>query len=132
MAQSDTETTSISSSRKTWPVHLKDHVNVYARILYDVEGNILVDRTGRLINVFRSNMEESMDQGWLKVYRNSTMGGVCYRYFVTSREQFITFVDDRDNGTYTGPNVFYHVYVDDDTDKSLPEFKRLFRESREV
>lgn len=105
---------------------------MYARILYDVEGNILVDRTGRLINVFRGNMEESMDQGWLKVYRNSTMGGVCYRYFVTSREQFITFVDERDNGTYTGPNVFYHVYVDDDTDKSLPEFKRLFRESREV
>jgi len=42
------------------------------------------------------------------------------------------FIDERENGTYTGPNVRYHVYVDDDVDRDTAEFRSLFRPSREL
>lgn len=135
MSQATTTTETRSSSEGSdvlYRIHMVDHKDVFSKILYDVEGNILRTRMGRLINVFRANMEQAMNDGFLTVHRNSTMAGITYRYFTTSQEQMMKFIDERENGTYTGPNVRYHVYVDDDVDRDTAEFRSLFRPSREL
>lgn len=135
MSQATTTTETRSSSEGSdvlYRIHMVDHKDVFSKILYDVEGNILRTQTGRLINVFRDNMEEAMNTGHVTVYRNSTMSGITYRYFATSKEQMRKFIYERENGTYVGPNVRYHVYVDDDVDRDTTEFRSLFRPSREL
>lgn len=132
MSQATTTTETRSSSDVLYRIHMVDHKDVFSKILYDVEGNILRTRAGRLINVFRPNMEEAMNEGQLTVHRNSTMAGITYRYFTTSKEQMMKFIDERENGTYTGPNVRYHVYVDDDVDRDTSDYRSLFRPSREL
>lgn len=135
MSQATTTTETRSSAEGSdvlYRIHMVDHKDVFSKILYDVEGNILRTRAGRLINVFRANMEQSMNAGLLTVHRNSTMSGITYRYFTTSKEQMMKFIDERENGTYTGPNVRYHVYVDDDVDRDTSDFRSLFRPSREL
>jgi hypothetical protein len=105
---------------------------MYAKILYDVEGNILTNRQGRLLNVFRSIMDDAFEAKEIKLYRNSTMANVTYRYFVTSIEQRDRFLWDRQLGSEEGPNKAYHVYVDEDVDRNSKEYKYLFRLSREI
>jgi hypothetical protein len=105
---------------------------MYAKVLYDVEGNILTSRQGRLLNVFRPIMDEAFDKKEVRLYRNSTIANVTYRYFVTSIEQRDRFLVDRQYGCEEGPNKGYHVYVDDDVDRSTNEYKSLFRISREL
>jgi hypothetical protein len=105
---------------------------MYAKILYDVEGNILTSRQGRLLNVFRPAMDEAFENKEIRLYRNSTMTNVTYRYFVTSIEQRDKFLWDRQLGCDQGPNKAYHVYVDDDVDRRSKEYKSLFRISREL
>lgn len=105
---------------------------MYSKILYDVEGNILANQTGRLLNVFRKEMDEAFSNKSLKLYRNSTQKNVCYRYFITSNTQLRNFLEDRTYGSTEGPNKAYHVYVDEDTDRNTPEYKSLFRLSREI
>jgi hypothetical protein len=109
-----------------------DHKNLYSKILYDVEGNILTNPTGRLLNVFRAEMDEAFRVKQLRLYRNSSMSGMCYRYFVTSLEQRDRFLEERQFGTYQGPNKAFHVYVDEDIDRQSAEYKSLFRISREI
>ena len=131
-ATTTTETRSTRSSDIVYRVHMVDHKNIFSKILYDVEGNIIRTKQGRLINVFRKEMEQAMNEGCLTVHRNSTMHGITYRYFTTSNEQKMRFIDERENGTYEGPNVRYHVYVDDDVDRDTSEYRSLFRVSREL
>jgi len=100
--------------------------------LYDVEGEILRTTQGKLINVFRTNMDEAFNEKKLFVFRNATMAGITYRYFTTSREQFKKFIHEREEGTSEGPNKRYHVYVDDDVDCDTQEYRHLFRPSREL
>jgi hypothetical protein len=105
---------------------------MYAKILYDVEGNILTNSQGRLMNVFRPEMDEAFEKKEIRLYRNSTIKNVCYRYFTTSETQMRRFVEDRQLGSEEGPNIAYHVYVDDDVDKCSDDYKRLFHKSREI
>lgn len=55
------------------------------------------------------------------------MNEYCYRYFITSQEQLDKFYEDREFGSTEGPNKTYHVYVDEDCDKTTPTYKSLFR-----
>lgn len=126
------ETSSSSDERRRWPIRLVDHQTMYAKILYDVEGNILTNRQGRLLNVFRSIMDDAFENKEVRLYRNSTTTNLCYRYFVTSIEQRDRFLWDRQLGSKEGPNKAYHVYVDEDVDRSDKEYKYLFRLSREI
>lgn len=105
---------------------------MYAKALYDVEGNILTNRTGRCLNVFRSIMDDAFQAKEIRLYRNSSMGNLCYRYFVTSIEQRDKFLWDREMGSEEGPNKAYHVYVDEDVDRETREYKSLFKLSREI
>lgn len=82
--------------------------------------------TGTIVNAFRANIEEEFDSGRLSIVRNSVMKNICYRYFITSKEQYMTFIDERENGTTDGPHKLYHVYVDDDVDTTTAEYRYMF------
>lgn len=105
---------------------------MYSKILYDVEGNILRNRQGRCLNVFRSIMDEAFANKEIRLYRNSTMKNICYRFYVTSIEQRDQFLWEREIGSAEGPNKAYHVYVDEDVDRETSEYKSLFKLSREI
>jgi len=107
---------------------LVDHKNMYCRILYDVEGKILVNHMGRILNAFRPEMDEAFANKEIRLIRNSTMDSICYRYYITSQEQWEKFIWERELGSDQGPNKSYHVYVDDDVDRSSKEYQSLFVE----
>lgn len=109
-----------------------DHRNLYSKILYDVDGNILVNNQGRILNVFKAEMDDALKSKEVIFYRNATMANLCYRYFVTSIQQRDIFLEERAFGTPDGPNKGFHVYVDDDTDRTSSEYKSMFRISREI
>lgn len=123
---------SSSTSERSWPIRMVDHRNIYSRILYDVEGNILFDEQGhRLVNAFRENMDDMFTSGRLRLMRNSTTKDLCYRYFIRDENQLHRFLAARQYGTNEGPNVAFHVYVDDDVDTSSPAYKSTFTPCRE-
>jgi hypothetical protein len=105
---------------------------MYGKILYDVEGNILATTMGKLINVYRPCMDEEFENGRLRLFRNSTHLNICYRYFITSEDQRRRFLEDRQFGTKEGPNKSYHVYLDEDVDRTTKEYQQNFRVSREI
>lgn len=84
------------------------------------------------MNVFRSTLYEALDNKEVRIFRNSTMNNVCYRYFVTSEKQLKQFWEERQFGTDESPNKAYHVYVDEDVDRTSEEYRTLFRISREL
>lgn len=84
------------------------------------------------MNVFRSTLWEALDNKEVRIFRNSTMRNVCYRYFVTSDKQLKTFWEERQYGTDASPNKAFHVYVDEDVDRTSDEYRTLFRLSREL
>jgi len=97
-----------------------------------VEGHILYDEQGhRLVNAYRENMDQMFDSGRLRLMRNSTTKDICYRYFITNDAQLRRFLGAREYGTTEGPNVAFHVYVDDDVDTSSPDYKSTFTPCRE-
>jgi hypothetical protein len=106
-----------------------DHKTTYRKFLYDVDGNILTDKTHRLLNAYRENLQDAISKGDVRIFRNKTMSDYCYRYFITSQEQLDKFHEDRELGSDTGPNKKYHVYVDEDCDKTTPYYKSNFSQS---
>lgn len=120
------------TSQEVYPVRLVDHRNTTCTILYDVEGNILTNKKGIMLNVYRHEMTQAFKDGDIKLFRNSVMKNICYRYFTTSRKQKVNFWYERKYGTTEGPNKAFHVYVDEDVDRSTPQYRRLFRLSREI
>lgn len=106
-----------------------DHKTTYRKFLYDVDGNILTDKTGRLLNSYRENLKKAIERGEVRIFRNKTMSECCYRYFITSQEQLDKFYEDRDLGSNLGPNKKYHVYVDEDCDKNTTYYKANFSSS---
>ena len=117
---------SVPSSETRYPVKLVNHRNIYARTLVDVEGNILRDRTQhKLLNVYREEMNDALAEKRLRVIRNSTMKNICYRYFVTTQKQQDVFLDDLENGSLL-QGIRYHVYCDEDVDRTTPEYRKLF------
>lgn len=109
-----------------------DHGSVYAKILYDVDGNILVDSEHRMMNVFRATLGLALLNKEVRLFRNKSMGSVCYRYFTTTDEQRDRFLCEREFGTKLGPNLKYHVYVDEDVDRTCADYMRWFHPSREL
>lgn len=112
-----------------WPVRFVDHMTTNRKLLYDVEGNILTDKKGRLLNVYRENLQEALTSKDVRLFRNKSMSDYCYRYFITTQKQLDQFYEDRDLGSNTGPNKRYHVYVDDDCDRTTPYYKSNFSNS---
>jgi len=69
---------------------------------------------------------EALEKKEIRLFRNKTMGNTCYRYFITSESQRDKFCMDRAYGSEKGPNITYHVYVDEDVDRTTKEYKSLF------
>lgn len=92
----------------------------------DVDGTILRDKNQhRVLNVFREEMNDAIADGRVRVIRNSTMKNICYRYFVTSTKQYDRFLEDVENGSLL-QGIKYHVYCDDDVDRTAEEYRKLF------
>lgn len=85
-----------------------------------------------MLNVNRPDFREAVKNEEVVLWRNKTMGNVCYRYFVTSATQRNIFLYERKYGTEDGPNKAYHVYVDEDVDRNSAEYRFRFRLSREI
>jgi hypothetical protein len=85
-----------------------------------------------MLNIFKPAMDEAMKSKQVRLWRNKTMGNVCYRYFTTCDSQLKMFSFERKFGTTDGPNKAFHVYVDEDVDRNSKEYKSLFRLSREI
>lgn len=96
-----------------------------------MEGNILTDLNGRLMNCFRTNLDEALETKKVRLWRKNTMSSLCYRYFTTSRDQQLNFLLDREAGCLDNPNKSYHVYVDDDC-RDTHEYKTNIKLSREL
>lgn len=105
------------------PIKLRNRGSRYARILYDLDGNVLKDKFGVNINVYTVNIRTAFEEGSLRLIRKLSDPG--YSYFVTSEEQLQRFEEERDLGTSRYNNV-YHVYADEDVDWDSPITKRLF------
>jgi hypothetical protein len=109
-----------------------DHRTCNSKILYDVEGHILTDKYGKLLNIFRPNIDRAFQDKDVRLFRNSTMKNMCYRYFIRNETQLNQFQEERAWGTIEGPNKAFHVYVDEDVDRNSQEYKEFFRLSREI
>ena len=131
MNLNDDDRSRSSNSTSIWHrVQLVDHKNIYSKILYDVDGEILVNNNSIILNAYKPEMEEALDVKEVRIFRNSTMSNLCYRYFITSEAQLKRFNREREYGS-KNPNKSYHVYVDDDC-RNCDEYKRRFKVSREV
>lgn len=109
-----------------------DHHSTHSKILYDVDGKILATDEGQLINIYHPQFLAYLTSKKIRLWRNKTMGNVCYRYFTRHVKQKEQFVHERKYGTIHGPNRFYHVYVDDDVERDSKEYKIYFKKSREL
>lgn len=127
MSQPLSETT--ATTEELHKVSLIDHLDVYSRILYDVEGNILVNNENIVMNVYKPEMKEALENKCIRVMRNSTMSDICYRYFVINDQQTQTFNRERQWGSKS-PNKSYHVYVDVDC-RDHPLYRTMFKKTRE-
>lgn len=105
-----------------YPIKMVDHKNTYANILYDVEGTPLKSPFGEYLNVKSKAMKTAIDNKALRVIH--CLKEPSYWYFITSPTQLTTFRTHRDNGA--PKTILYHVYVDDDVDRSSHEYKQLF------
>ncbi len=129
-ATDDTRSISSGSTIKWYRITMVDHLDINCKILYDVEGNILIDRNSIVLNVYKPAMRKALDSKEVRVIRNSTTSELCYRYFITSQAQFERFDKERQFGTRE-PNKAYHVYVDVDC-RDSPAYKRKFIPTREI
>lgn len=123
-----TETT--SSTEDLHKISLIDHLNPYSRILYDVEGNILTNENDIVLNVYKPEMDDAINKKYVRIFRNSTMSDMCYRYFVTSEHQLQKFNHERQWGS-KHPNKAYHVYVDLDC-RDHHMYTKMFKRTCEI
>ena len=85
------------------------HWNVYADRLYDVDGDLLINDSGKELNFFMREMRELLEDGKIRVIHNIRIG---YRYFITSLEQEARFLREKEYGSEE-PTT-YHIYPDED------------------
>lgn len=128
MSQSQDEVTIQSStnhSEERYPIRLVNHKNQYAKILVDVDGNVLCDRNGTSLNVYKKEMDEAFLMKDIRLFRNSTTKNICYRYYTTSEDQKTRFWNERSYGS-PSKGTLYHVYVDEDTNVNTEEYRSIF------
>lgn len=98
------------SEAETFPVEIVYHHNRYASILYDLDGDTLVDDDGRPLNVFREELKDKLMSKEIRFMHYLTKEPT-YAYFITSPEQLGRFHLERTEGCRT-PGKQYHVYAD--------------------
>ena len=107
---------------RVYPVRFTDHQNIYARIVYDIEGNPLKDINGVYLNVYTSLMKAAFDSQHLRLIH--CMKEPTYRFFVTSVQQLNDFYNHRQKGA--SYKRLCHVYVDEDVDRKSQTYLKRF------
>ena len=112
-APSDSETKSVSDIHSRGPkyrITYHKHSTTYAKILYDVEGNVLRDEHNIPVNVFTVQMKNMLDNGDIICYH--VPGRPGYRYFCTYKKQGELFRRSRARGQ-SSSTLPFHVYPDE-------------------
>lgn len=99
-----------------YDITLKNMGSVYARGLWDLEGNIIRDSSGKYMNLYTTSMRDAFECNQIRCGHCLIPG---YRYFFRTQEQLTTFLDERKNGSKV-PNKTYCVYYDLDIDFRIP------------
>lgn len=98
------------STSEVYPVEIIYHENRYSKILFDVDGNVLVGESGSPLNVFQEELKDALIDKKIR-FMHYTSKEPTYAYFITSNEQLGRFHIERFEGS-PKPNKQYHVYVD--------------------
>ena len=115
---------------KHYPVMYNHHRSTYDRVLYDIDGNVLRDENGDLLNVYTVAFREALQRKTVRCI-HVCMQRPGYRYFITSQSQQDRFMHERDKGfALSSAPVEYHVYDDEPGVVILPTTVRLRRYHR--
>lgn len=111
---------SLTTSPTLYPINLSDCGSVYARILYDVDGEILYDDDkDEYLNLSRKTIMDHFNNKTLRCIRHPHDD---YRYFIRSEEQKQRFIRERTEGSLTRFNTYY-IYRDNDTDSQITNLR---------
>jgi hypothetical protein len=98
------------SEVELYPVEMVYHHNRYASTLVDVDGNVLVDKEGRKLNVFREELKDMLVSRELR-FMHYLSKEPTYAYFIVDAEQLGRFHIERTEGS-PKQGKRYHVYAD--------------------
>lgn len=84
--------------------------SIYAHQLMDVEGNVLRNEAGQVLNVYKHEFADYLKEGKVRFIHAVSPG---FAYFITSRAQLNRFLYDRKYGGEC-MGVKYFIYADDD------------------
>lgn len=120
------ETSTVSTPRLR---HIRyiDHgqSRLWRKTIYDVDGNPVLGANGVPISFFHSELKTLFLNKTVQLYHR--MNEPSYRYIISSKDQLRRFLEDRFYGTEE--LKVYHVYSDEDSDKSHPDYKAFFTPS---
>lgn len=121
---SSQQTDSSLNTTTKFSVRYIDHgqSRLWNKIIYDVDGNPVIGDNGTPISFFHGELKDMFSSK--RVTLHHRLKEPSYRYIVTSTNQLRTFLDERQNGADT-PKT-YHVYVDEDSDRTCQEYKNMF------
>jgi hypothetical protein len=106
-----------SSTRYPIKIQLRNGINRHH--IYDVNGVLLTDETGKPLNIWNPKIKEAFDTKRLRLHYAPKYG---IRYFTTCTLDFELFQYERRHGTLYYQKL-YHCYYDDDVDVDF--FKRM-------
>lgn len=93
------------------PARFVFHPSSYARHLYDVSGNLLVDKHGQLLTVWTPALRTEMEAKKLRCIH--VPGRPGYRFFFRDERQAHLFRHARETGLTTSSNHSFHIYPDE-------------------
>lgn len=100
-----------ASEPELFPVKMVYHRKRYAAELFDVDGDLLVGKTGSILNVFKEELKDMMIAKEIR-FLHYMSKEPTYAYFITSNEQLDRFHIERTEGS-RDPHKSYHVYIDE-------------------
>lgn len=100
----------MSDEESLYPIRFNYLRNTYSSVLYDVDGNVLVGETGQILNVYKEELKDMLQQKKIR-YLHYLQTEPTYTYFITSTEQLERFHADRQEGSPVMGKT-YHVYTD--------------------
>jgi hypothetical protein len=98
------------SSEELYPIEMVYHHNRYGSTLVDVDGNVLVGKEGRRLNVFQEELKDMMISKEIR-FMHYLSKEPTYSYFITTVEQLGRFHIQRTEGSPKFRKQ-YHVYPD--------------------
>ena len=105
-----TDSQSDVSSTQDFPITLVTMKSITDKELYDIDGNLVLDKFGNVLNIYKEEMKDAIESGDIRVVHNIGYG---FRYIVKRTEQEERFIDERKNGSFSS-DKHYYIYPDED------------------